>query len=203
MDTRVPFVPLGCPTCPACPSHGGQTGQSCGHTHMYHCTWQSCLSCPSHVGWTGQSRGHTHVYHLTCLCPACPVLYMWDGQDSPMDIHTCVPLHLAVLSFPCGTDSTVPWTHTHVPLYLSCPSHVGWTGQSRGHTHMYRSTCLLMWDGQHCPMDIHTCTTAIGKSYLSCPSHVGWTALSTSKSDVQVCHHQSYVNQGLSTLSMG
>ena len=102
MDTHVPFVPLGCPTCPACPSHGGQTGQSCGHTHMYHCTWQSCLSCPSHVGWTGQSRGHTHVYHLTCLCPACPVLYMWDGQDSPMDIHTCVPLHLAVLSFPCG-----------------------------------------------------------------------------------------------------
>ena len=69
-----------------------------------------------------------------------------------------LPIPLSVLSFPCGMDRTIPWTYTHVPLHSAVlPSHVGWTGQSRGHTHIY-----------HCTR----------QSCLSYPSHVGRTGQS-------------------------
>ena len=148
VDIHTCTTALGNPACPVHPMWDGQDSPvdihtyttslvsvlpvlsfTCGmgrtvpwtYTHVYHCTWQSY---PSHVGRTALSRGHTHMYHCTC-----PVLPMWDGQDSPVDIHTCT----TALAFSCGMDSTVPWTYTHVPLQLASP------------------TCPVLptWDGQH------------------------------------------------------
>ena len=107
------------------------------HAYATHLAVLPVLSCPSHVGWMGQSCRHTHIRYCTWLCPTCPVLPFWDGQDIPMNIHPCTTalgslpfpcgMDRTILSFPCGMDGTV----VVLPV-LSFPHYM--TGQSYTHS---------------------------------------------------------------------